>query len=222
MNVLALETATEACSVAVLTPAGCCERHVVIPRGHTDVLLDLVGQVLAEAGLARSAIDVVAFGNGPGAFTGVRIAAAAAQGIACAHDLPLAPVSTLAALAAGGARLAGAGRYLAAIDARRHEVYAAGWEFAGGSDHHGRCVMADCLAAPAALLVPQADTWHAVGNAWSVYRGEFAPDLAALQALDLLHPHAQDVARLGAALHARGASVSAGAALPVYLRGALD
>lgn len=221
MNILALETATEACSVALLSAAGVLEVHEVAPRQHTDLLFGMVDRVLAEAGIARQALDLIAFGRGPGAFTGVRIAAAVAQGIALACDLPLAPVSTLTALAAGGARLHGARQVLAALDARRDEIYFTALAF----DEHGvleRTVISDCVLAPAAVTIASPAQWLAVGNGWSVYESRFAPDLATLCRAPLLFPHATDVAHLGAALHGRGESVDVAHALPLYLRGAVD
>ncbi len=221
MNILALETATDACSVAILNAHGLYEVHELAPRQHTDLLFTMVDRVLAEAGITRNALDLVAFGQGPGAFTGVRVAAAVAQGIALARDLPLAPISTLAALAAGGARLHGARQVLAALDARRDEIYLAAVRFAD-DDAAGQQIIADCVIAPEAVMVANPSQWLAVGNGWQVYQSRFAPDIAAIPRAGLLHPHAADVARLGAALHGRGGSVGVTDALPLYLRGAVD
>lgn len=221
MNILAIETSTEACSVALAHANGVVEVHELAPRQHTDRLFTMVDRVLAEAGMTRTALDLIAFGHGPGAFTGVRVAAAVAQGIALACDLPLAPVSTLAALAAGGARLYGARQVLAALDARRDEVYFAALRF----DDQGAItqqVIADCVLAPEAVNVATPAQWLLVGNGWQVYAGRFAPDIAAVPHSPLLHPHATDVARLGAALHQRGGSVGVAEALPLYLRGAVN
>ena len=221
MNILALETATDACSVALANRHGVYEVHELAPRQHTALLFGMVERVLAEAGITRHALDLIAFGQGPGAFTGVRVAAAVAQGIALARDLPLAPISTLAALAAGGARLHGARRVLAALDARRDEIYFAALCFddAGAITQQ---VIADCVLAPEAVTIAAAAQWLAVGNGWQVYHTRLAPDIAAVPRAPLLHPHATDVARLGAALHAAGRSVAVADALPLYLRGAVD
>lgn len=221
MNILALETATEACSIALATDNGVLELHEVAPRQHTDLLFTMVDRVLAEAGIARQALDLIAFGRGPGAFTGVRVASSVAQGIALACDLPLAPVSTLAALAAGGARLHGAREVLAAIDARRDEIYFAAYRFDANGKLEQQSI-ADCVLAPEAVTVAAPAAWLAVGNGWSVYATRFADDLAAVRRVPLLFPHATDVAHLGAAMHARGDSVDVAHALPLYLRGALD
>ena len=221
MNVLALETATAACSVALLTPHGVHEIHEIAPRRHTELLLGMVERVLTMGDIARAAVDLVAFGAGPGTFTGVRVAAAVAQGLALARDLPVAPVSTLAALAAGGARLHGARQVVAALDARRDEVYLAALRFAS-PQATGESVVAECVMSPADIVLAEPADWFAVGNGWDIYAAQLPRDIAAMPRGTPLHPHAQDVARLGLALHAGGASVAACDAHPVYLRGALD
>src|SRR5690606_11462243 len=122
MRLLAFETATEACSVAVLVDDAVIERFEIAPRRHAELALPWAGELLAQAGVAKSQLDAIAVGRGPGAFTGVRLAVALAQGIALALDRPVVGVSTLAALAALAARAHG-DRVLAAIDARMGEVY---------------------------------------------------------------------------------------------------
>ena len=123
MKLLAFETATEACSVAVYVDGEVCERFDLAPRRHAELALPWADEMLAEAGIAKSQLDAIAVGRGPCAFTGVRLAIAIAQGIALALDRPVVPVSTLAVLAAG-APADGPARILAAIDARMGEVYA--------------------------------------------------------------------------------------------------
>ena len=123
MKLLAFETATEACSVALYLDGEVRERFEVAPRRHAELALPMAQALLDEAGIARAQLDAIAVGRGPGAFTGVRLAIALAQGIALALDRPVVPVSTLAVLAAG-APADGPARILAAIDARMGEVYA--------------------------------------------------------------------------------------------------
>ena len=125
MNLIAFETSTEACSVALWRDGEVLERFEVAPRRHAELALPWAQALLAEAGMARSQLDAVAVGRGPGAFTGVRLGIALAQGIALALDLPMLPVSTLAALAM---RAPAPGKVLAAIDARMGEVYVAAFE----------------------------------------------------------------------------------------------
>ena len=122
MNLLAIETATECCSVALLAGARLIERSELAPRRHAELLLPMCDEVLAEAGLARRDLDALAVGRGPGAFTGVRLAVSAAQGIALALGIPVVPVSSLAALAMQAPD--DGGDVLAVIDARMGEVYA--------------------------------------------------------------------------------------------------
>jgi tRNA threonylcarbamoyladenosine biosynthesis protein TsaB len=129
MNLLALETATESCSVALLAGERLFVRSEIAPRRHAELLLPMCEEVLGEAGLARRDLDALAVGCGPGAFTGVRLAISAAQGIALALDIPVAPVSSLAALALqapdNGAAI------LAVIDARMGEIYAGAFRRTG-------------------------------------------------------------------------------------------
>ena len=149
MKLLAFETATEACSVAVYIDGEVRERFELAPRRHAELSLPWAEQLLAEAGIAKSQLDAIAIGRGPGAFTGVRLAIAIAQGIALALDRPIVPVSTLAALAmqSQGERI------LAAIDARMGEVYSAA--FARDGDDLV-ALSAEIVSAPDAVLLPDA------------------------------------------------------------------
>ena len=122
-TLLALDTATEACSVALLHDGRVLSHYEVIPRMHAQRLLPMIKDLLAEAGVALSAVDGIAFGRGPGAFTGVRIAIGVVQGLAFALERPVLPVSTLAVLAQRALREQGAQQVAAAIDARMDEVY---------------------------------------------------------------------------------------------------
>jgi tRNA threonylcarbamoyl adenosine modification protein YeaZ len=123
MKILAIETATEACSAALVQDGNVIERYVVAPREHNRLILSMIEAVLAEAGVGRTQIDAVAFGRGPGSFTGLRIAAGVTQGIAYGLDCPVLPVSTLAALAFQSfEEAAGEGVY-ACLDARMGEIY---------------------------------------------------------------------------------------------------
>lgn len=122
-RILAIDTATEACSVALWNNG---EKHAlfeICPREHTQRILPMVQQVLAESGVTLNQLDALAFGRGPGSFTGVRIGIGIAQGLAMGAELPMIGVSTLATMAQGAFRLTGATQVLAAIDARMGEVY---------------------------------------------------------------------------------------------------
>ncbi len=221
MNILALETATDACSVALLTASGLHFRHQLAAREHTDLVLGMIDEVLADGGIARGDIQALAFGHGPGSFTGVRIAASLAQGIAAARDLPVAPISSLRALAAGAHRLDSGKRVLVALDARRAEIYFAAYQFDTG-DSPGTILIEDCVMAPEAVIVPAATDWQRAGNGWRVYETRYPAALGAWPPARIEYPHARDVARLAALDLAAGHGLSAHQALPRYLRGAVD
>lgn len=216
MNLLAIETSTECCSVALSQGDELIVRSELAPRRHAELLLPMCEAVLAEAGLSRRQLDAVAVGRGPGAFTGVRLAISAAQGIALALDLPVVPVSSLAALA-----LQAAGdhpRILAVIDARMGEIYSG--TFARNRDGLVDPIGPECVSTANALVVAQEFSWSVVGSGLSRYADIIVERLGsppvAMQAE--CFPQAAAVAQL--ALHALKSSkgVSAEQALPVYLR----
>ena len=214
MKLLAFETSTEACSAAVYIDGEVRERFELAPRRHAELALPWAEQLLAEAGIARAQLDAIAIGRGPGAFTGVRLAIAIAQGIALALDRPIVPVSTLAALAmqSQGERI------LAAIDARMGEVYAAA--FARGADGVV-ALTAETVSAPDAVVLPDdARAWHGVGTGFGAGEDALQRRLGArLSTIDAAAlPHAADVARLAAAAFARGEALPPERVEPAYLR----
>lgn len=214
MKLLAFETATEACSVAVWVDGEVRERFELAPRRHAELSLPWAEQLLAEAGIGKSQLDAIAVGRGPGAFTGVRLAIALAQGIALALDRPIVPVSTLAALA----MQAKGPRVLASIDARMGEVYAAHFQLGDGD-----AVTLDSERVVTPDAVQLLDTrvgWHGVGTGFAALDGllrqRLADRLVAVDA-DAL-PHAADVARLAAKACERGEAIAADQVEPAYLR----
>ena len=213
MRLLAFETSTEACSVAVYVDGRVLERFEVAPRRHTELALPWAQALLAEAGVARSQLDAIAVGRGPGAFTGVRLAIAIAQGIALGLDLPVLPVSTLAALA----MQAGGERRLAAIDARMGEVYLGA--FAREGD--GLAALSEeVVVRPDAAPLPAGDGWCGAGTGFAAADGALQlrlhGRLAAVDARAL--PRAADVARLAAPVFAAGGGSAPECAEPAYLR----
>jgi tRNA threonylcarbamoyladenosine biosynthesis protein TsaB len=218
MKILALETATEACSAALLIDGNVIERYQVQPRMHSQLILPMLDELMAEAGVALAALDAIAFGRGPGAFTGVRIAVGVAQGAAFAADLPVVPVSTLAALAQRGARELGWRRLLPAYDARMQEVYWGAYEVDAQGLVSAR--VADEVCAPDRVTLPAGGGWQGVGAGWGSYRSlldQRLGDAVGEVNADLLCS-AHDVALLGAAGFVRGEAVAAELAAPVYLR----
>jgi tRNA threonylcarbamoyladenosine biosynthesis protein TsaB len=218
VRLLALETATDACSVALWLDGEVVERFEVAPRRHVALLLPFVESLLADAGLRVSQLDAVAFGRGPGSFTGLRIAAGMAQGIAFGADIPVLPVSTLAALAQGCVCECGAQAVLAALDARMQEVYFGAYR--AGADGLVAVVDEDMVCAPGAIAVPDGCDWYTAGDGWGSYRDIMSARMprSPVGGLDTARPHAADVARLAVTLWEQGGAIPAEQAAPVYLR----
>ena len=214
MKLLALDTATEACSAAVWVDGAVLERHKLTPRRHAALILPMLEAVLAEAGLSIKQLDAIAVGRGPGAFTGVRIAIGIAQGIAFAADLPVAPISTLAALALGAAREFGHSHIAAALDARMGEVYWGAYAVAGNTVD----LLGEERCCPATLVTAPPGDWFGTGSGWLTYSEALAQRLTVKRWQGDRYPHAGDVARLAADPARRSDWVSADQALPVYLR----
>lgn len=217
MRLLAFETATEACSVAVYVDGAVCERFGLAPRRHAELALPWADDVLAEAGIAKSQLDAIAVGRGPGAFTGVRLAIAIAQGIALALDRPLLAVSTLAALAMRAEGRADGDRILAAIDARMGETYLGAFERRGDDLV---ALATEVVVKPDGFDLPAGGVWHGVGSGFAAadnaLQARLQGRLATVDAAAL--PHAADVARLGALAFARGEAVAPERIEPAYLR----
>lgn len=217
MKLLAIETATEACSVALLVGDEIVERFVVEPRGHGRLVLTMVDEVVAQAGIALADIDAIAFGRGPGSFTGVRIATSVAQGLALGLDKPVLPISTLAALAEPVLLSDPEAVVAVAIDARMGEVY---WGVFNNHAGDIEAVVAECVVSPDDVTVPFVDITVGVGTGWATYSevlstavGEtiYRDDFGSL-------PRAAAIARLAARAWARGEAIAVDQALPVYLR----
>ena len=216
-NIIAIETATEACSAALSVDGRIIERSEIAPRRHAELILPMIESLLAEAEIPRAQLDGIAAGRGPGAFTGVRLAIAVAQGLALALNVPVVPVSSLAALAQD-APDAGAAAILAVIDARMGEVYAGA--FRRGADGLVEAVNEETVGQANALTLPRSPQWNVVGSGWDAYREALAARLPAAPAFadGARYPQARAVAQLAAPQFAAGLGVPAEQALPVYLR----
>jgi tRNA threonylcarbamoyladenosine biosynthesis protein TsaB len=216
MKLLAFETATEACSVAIWIDGAVHERFEISPRRHAELALPWADRLLAEVGVAKSQLDAVAVGRGPGAFTGVRLAIAIAQGIALALDRPVVPVSTLAVLAAGAR--SDATRVLAAIDARMGEVYWGAFERRGDDL---AAVSTEAVSTPGAVALPDGvGGWYGVGTGFAAAEAALQLGLGVqLAGVDpAALPHAADVARLAVAAIGRGEVLPPERVEPAYLR----
>jgi len=213
-TLLALDTATEACSVALLHRGSVLSHYEVIPRLHAQRLLPMIQGLLDEAGIALSALDAIAFGRGPGAFTGVRIAIGVVQGLAFALERPVLPISNLAVLAQRAHREQGASRVAAAIDARMDEVYWGCYRLEGGEM---RLAGAEAVLPPEQVGLPRATEgdWFGAGTGWG-YAARMPVSVAAQDAGML--PHAVDLLTLAGFAWQCGEGVPAEQAQPVYLR----
>ncbi|MFK3845059.1 MULTISPECIES: tRNA (adenosine(37)-N6)-threonylcarbamoyltransferase complex dimerization subunit type 1 TsaB [Stenotrophomonas] len=215
MKLLAFELSTEACSVAVHVDGQVRERFEIAPRRHAELALPWAEELLAEAGIARSQLDAIALGRGPGAFTGVRLAIALAQGVALALDRPLIPVSTLQALAMRAP--AEAGQVLAAIDARMGEVYVARYQRVDGLPW---LQDAERVCPPQAVVLPEGIRCAGVGTGFGAAEGAIVAQLGtALISVDATAlPRASDVLALALPLLARGEAIAPERVEPAYLR----
>ena len=215
-RLLAVDTATEACSAALGNSGRIVENHIYGPREHMQQLLPMIDELLDEAGVSLRDVDAIAFGRGPGSFTGVRIGLGIVQGLAFATGLPLIPVSTLAALAQSGVTdaVACGDRILAAIDARMGEVYWGWFELDG--ERRVVALGAERVSAPEQVeSAPAAARWIGVGSGWC-YAERLPTGAHRIDAA--LLPHAGALLRLALPLWEQGATVTAEEAVPVYLR----
>jgi tRNA threonylcarbamoyladenosine biosynthesis protein TsaB len=218
MKILALDTATEACSVALGIGDRLIERYVELERGHAEQILPMVDAVLAEAGLTLAQLDALAFGRGPGGFTGVRLAASVAQGLAFGAGLGVVPVSDLAAIAQRVAQLDPAARRVLVVnDARMREVYWSAYDLAA----EPRSIAAERVTAPADVLIPEtsAAPWVAAGRGLAAWPELAARCRAAGATLrDQLLPRASEILTLARPRVAAGELIDPAEALPVYVR----
>lgn len=218
LKILAVDTATEACSAALLVGDTLFSRWEEAPRDHTRKILPMVQAVLDDAGISLSDLDAIAFGRGPGSFTGVRIGISVAQGLAFGVGVPLIGISTLAAMAQGAYRLDGAEQVLTAIDARMNEVYFGRYELIDG---RMQLVGDEVVSDPAALVDArgkQAGPVTCVGTGFETY-GETLSGLAdELAVSQVRFPAAEDMLPLARAAWLAGEAVPVEQATPVYLR----
>jgi len=210
MRFVAFETSTEWCSVAFWLDGEIAAIEERAGQGHSGRVLPMLDRLAAAAGIGLDALDAVAFGAGPGSFTGLRIACGVAQGIALARNIPVIGISTLEAMA----EESGAARVVACLDARMREVYYAAHErIDGKSGGRWREAMAPQCVPPAAVVLPPGDGWIGCGNGFAAYGS-----LGLTRVMPQVHPSATAVARLAAPRLAEGGGVDAALAVPAYLR----
>ena len=213
MKILALDSSTELCSVALWLDGEMLVRGELAGQRHSELLLPMVQDVLTEAGLDLRVLDGIAFGEGPGSFTGLRIGCGVAQGLAFGADLPVAGVCTLQALA----EASGAGRVIACLDARMGEIYHGVYE---KIEDEWRTLISPGLSSPQQAPEVAGERWTGCGNGFAahgeVLRRHYAGQL--IEVMPDVLPHAAQIAVLGAAQFKRGLGRDAAEAAPLYIR----
>ncbi len=215
MKILAIETATECCSVALSIDGELRERSALAPRGHAELLLPWVSELLAEGAVSLQDLDALAFSRGPGSFTSLRIGIGVTQGLAWGAEIPVVPVSSLqstAQVAAGeGVKAA-----IVALDARMNEVYSGAFRL--DDQQLMQAVGKETVCAPERVAAPDDGAWSGVGNGFARY-----PELSALgENLNSLHaetwPSAAAMVTLATHWMKSNKPLAAEQAQPVYLR----
>ncbi|WP_293933041.1 tRNA (adenosine(37)-N6)-threonylcarbamoyltransferase complex dimerization subunit type 1 TsaB [Iodobacter sp.] len=213
MPYLALDTSTEHLSLAISTQQGIVTRNWPAGQKHAEMILPCLAALLEECQLTMEDIQGIAFGNGPGSFTGLRIAAGITQGLAFARGIPVLGVSTLAALAAG----CDANQVYACLDARMNQVYCAAYRKQDGVWSE---VIAPCLSDPDAIPVPSGDNWLAAGSGFAMYGDALKNSLGTrISSIDATRfPLAKDILALALPDFIAGKGLAAHEAELVYLR----
>ncbi|MEW6677122.1 MAG: tRNA (adenosine(37)-N6)-threonylcarbamoyltransferase complex dimerization subunit type 1 TsaB [Pseudomonadota bacterium] len=212
MRLIAFDTATEWCTAALWQDGRVTYREVHAGQRHSDLLVPMIQDLLAEAGLGLRDLDGLAYGMGPGSFTGLRIACGVAQGLALGADLPVLGVSTLETLAAEALAAQGAEQVMACLDARMQEVYVGLYRFEGGA---WLCASGPRVCPPEQTPRPEGGLWTGIGSGFAAY-----PALADRvgRCLPAGIPHARSLVALAAPRFSRGEGVPAEQAEPLYIR----
>ena len=221
--ILAIETATEACSAAIAIGETIITRFTIAPREHTKLILTMMDEVLEEAGIKLTQVDAIAFSRGPGAFTGVRIATGVAHGVSLAIDKPLLPISTLAAIAQQMQEEQSADYCLPAIDARMGEVYWGEYSSTNGvmilqgeeAVNKPEVLQTACVS----FAKGEKTEWIAAGSGWDEYTEQLDLEtFSHIKKIDSILPSAKYIARLAVKDWMQGKAVSVEQAQPIYLR----
>lgn len=213
MKILALETSTEYCSVALWQDGDVTERCELVGQKHSEMLIDMLDALMQDAGCRMQNLDGIAFGSGPGSFTGVRIACGAVQGLALGANLKVAGICTLLALA----EAAGHPKVIAALDARMGEIYCAAYEKCDGE---WLSVFDPTLCKPEEAPLLAGEDWFGAGSGFAAFgealQARYAGQLSGMDGSAI--PQAAAIAALGAMQFANGLGVDAALAQPFYLR----
>lgn len=217
MKLLAIETSTESCSAALLINDETFSVNEIAPRRHNEIVLPMCEQVLAQGQTSLSQLDAIAFGRGPGSFTGVRLAASVTQGIAIGQNLPVVPVSSLAAMAQAAFETKNVNNVLPCIDARMQEIYFGLYKL--NDDQIMELVGEEKVSPADSVNIDVDDNCYGVGTGWKTYAEELHQVLRKnLSYNENIFPRAEYVAKLAKVYFDQQRSVLAVEALPVYLR----
>ena len=217
MNIIALDTCTELCSVALLYQGELYQQNQMTQRGHSDMVLSMMTALFEEAGATVVDVDILAFGRGPGSFTGVRVGVGVAQGIAYARNIPVVAISTLAAVAQTAVDALNTDHIAVAMDARMGEIYCASYQ----RENDLVSLVDEERVCPAEQFNPYSeDKWLGVGTAWREYEEPLRANFTLRQGdfFANYYPHAASIIKLAKREVEAGRTVSADKALPVYLR----
>lgn len=213
MRILALDTSTDYCSVALWRDGAVDARERLAGHSHSEMLLPMVDELLGRHGLGVKDLDGIAFGQGPGSFTGLRIGCGVTQGLALGAGLPVVGVGTLLAMA----EAAQAARAVCCLDARMGEIYHAAYAKSGAT---WDAVHVPSLCAPAEAPPLPAGAWAGCGSGFAAHgpalKQRYSGQLSAI--MPEVFPHARDIARLAAREFEAGRAVSAEHAVPIYIR----
>jgi len=219
MKLLALDTSTDACSCALQIDHDIFSFEEVAPRRHADLILEMIDRLFVESGFSPSELDAVAFGCGPGSFTGIRIATGVVQGIALGLEIPVIPISTLAILAQGAHHNNNdCKNVLVAIDARMNEVY---WgEYHLSAQHLMQLQGEEMVSKPEDLPLISGKAFYAVGNGWKTYENSFMSrfEQNVVEIIDQPYPFAKNMLPLAIRLFEEKHTFHVEQVTPVYLR----
>jgi len=222
MKILAIDTATEACSAALTIDGELTSQYQLAPREHSRLILKMIDGLLTDADIAVADLDAIAFGRGPGSFMGLRIAAGVVQGIAFAHDIPVIPVSSLKAIAQRAYDESNVSQVLVAIDARMDEVYWAAYKIKNQSwslEGEEQVISPDKINL-SDILEQGEKAWVAAGTGWGSYADRLLADsqFELHSVLPDCFPSAEGIVKLAVEEFKAGNTVLAAEAIPVYLR----
>jgi tRNA threonylcarbamoyladenosine biosynthesis protein TsaB len=212
MKLLALDSSASACSVAIMQDDEIAMQHQVAPMQQAQLILPMIDEIMQQSNVSFDQLDALAFGCGPGSFTGVRIAASVIQGLAYATELPIIKISSLAATAQAAFTDLGWKKLLVAMDARISEIYFGA--YAVNARGLVELMGEESISAPDKIIFPAGDNWYGVGNAWEVYHIAYQPSRIDASRL----PMASAIATLAKEKFQNKEWTALEDAIPAYLR----